>query len=218
MPNYYVMNGEDEETYQVETLEDGRYRILKPTGEAVVVDAFSPEDGRLHLLTEGGQSHDFAVREVNGDYTVQIRGWDTHVGIAKALTFGYPPKLTALDQAVSALLDDIRALELEERVTICVASEFGRTPRLNPAAGRDHWPRAQSVLLAGAGIERGVVVGQTDPRGEEPIEREVSPADLHATLLSALGMDVEHVLHTPDGRPARVVPIGGAPITEALRS
>lgn len=81
MPNYYVMNGEDEETFQVESLDDGRYRIVKPSGDEVIVDAFSPEQGRLHLLTEGGQSHDFSVREVDGDYTVQIRGHDTHVEV-----------------------------------------------------------------------------------------------------------------------------------------
>ena len=81
MPNYYVMNGEHEETYQVESMADGRYRIVKPTGDEVVVDAFSPQPGRLHLLTEGGQSHDFAVREVDGDYAIQIRGLDTHVEV-----------------------------------------------------------------------------------------------------------------------------------------
>ncbi len=81
MPNYFVMNGEDEETFQVESLKDGRYRIVKPSGDEVIVDAFSPERGRLHLLTEGGQSHDFAIREVEGDYTVQIKGVDTHVEV-----------------------------------------------------------------------------------------------------------------------------------------
>ena len=81
MPNYFVMNGEEEETFQVETLEDGRYHIIKPNGEDVTVDAYSPEEGRLHLLTEGGQSHDFAVREFEGDFTVQIKGIDTHVEV-----------------------------------------------------------------------------------------------------------------------------------------
>lgn len=81
MPNYFVMNGEEEETFQVESMQDGRYRIVKPSGDEVIVDAFSPETGRLHLLTEGGQSHDFAIREREGDFTVQIRGLDTHVEV-----------------------------------------------------------------------------------------------------------------------------------------
>ena len=81
MPNYFVMDGEEERAFVVESLPDGRYWIKKPNGDEVIVDAFSPQDGRLHLLTEGGQSHDFAVREADGDYTVQIRGVDTHVEV-----------------------------------------------------------------------------------------------------------------------------------------
>lgn len=81
MPNYFVLNGEDEETYTVETLPDGRYQIVKPSGDEVIVDAFSPEPGRMHLLTGGGQSHDFAVREAGEEFVVQISGVDTHVEV-----------------------------------------------------------------------------------------------------------------------------------------
>ena len=81
MQNYFVMNDDQEETYQVETLPDGRYRVVRPSGDEVVIDAYSPEENRLHLLTEGGQSHDIAIREVDGDYTIQIRGVDTHVEV-----------------------------------------------------------------------------------------------------------------------------------------
>jgi biotin carboxyl carrier protein len=81
MPNYFVMNGEDEESYSVETLDDGRYRIVKPSGDEVIVDAYAPQPGRLHLLTEDGASHDFAVRENDGDFAVMIRGIDTHVEV-----------------------------------------------------------------------------------------------------------------------------------------
>jgi len=81
MPNYYVMNGDEERSFVVESLADGRFWIKKPDGDEVVVDAFAPESGRLHLLTQGGQSHDFAVRESSGVYTVQIRGVDTHVEV-----------------------------------------------------------------------------------------------------------------------------------------
>ena len=149
---------------------------------------------------------------------VRDRGWDHHVGIARALTYGFPPKLTALDGAVSALIEDLDHRGLSDRVAVCVASEFGRTPRLNPAGGRDHWARAQSVLLFGAGLRRGVVVGRTDARGEEPVERPLSPADLFATLLTVLGSDTERILHTPAGRPIRLVEDGAAPIAEILAS
>lgn len=158
-------------------------------------------------LVEHGSTRVVLARDV---------GWDHHVGIARALTYGFPPKLTALDGAVSALIEDLDARGLGERVAVCVASEFGRTPRLNPSGGRDHWARAQSVLLFGAGLRRGVVVGSTDARGEEPLERPLSPADLFATLARVLGLDTEQVLQTPAGRPIRLVEDGAAPIGEIL--
>ncbi|MFY9341431.1 MAG: DUF1501 domain-containing protein, partial [Planctomycetota bacterium] len=166
-----------------------------------------------------GQSCLLARRLVEGGArTVFVNepGWDHHQQIKTALSYGFPPKLTALDGALSALLDDLRRTGLEERVLVCVASEFGRTPRLNPSGGRDHWPRAQSVLLSGAGIRPGVV-GCTDARGEEPVERPLAPEDVFATLAAALGIDRELVLHTPDGRPVRFVAEGAQPVHEALR-
>lgn len=163
-----------------------------------------------------GQSCLLAARLVTrGARVVLVRdvGWDHHQRIANALGFGYPPKLQALDDCLAALLDDLRDGPLAGKALVCVASEFGRTPRLNPAGGRDHWPRAQSVLLAGAGIREGIVVGKTDDRGEEPIERPLSPADLFATLVDRLGVPQEP-LHTADGRPVRVVGAGAEVIDE----
>lgn len=167
-----------------------------------------------------GQSCLLARRLVEGGVrTVLVadNGWDHHQRIDTALTYGFPPKLRALDQALAALLDDLRQRELEDRVLVCVASEFGRTPRLNPAGGRDHWPRAQSVLLCGAGIKPGVV-GRTDARGEEPAERPIAPEDLFATIVTALGLPADQVLHTADGRPVRLIAAGAAPVFEALRA
>ncbi len=144
-------------------------------------------------------------------------GWDHHQRIATGLTYGFPPKLAALDEAMAALLDDLRDRELLDRVLVCVASEFGRTPRLNPSGGRDHWPRAQSVLLCGAGVRPGVV-GRTDARGEEPAERPIAPADVFATLVAALGIDLDLQLRTGDGRPVRLVAPDAAPLAEVLRA
>jgi hypothetical protein len=166
-----------------------------------------------------GQSCLLARRLVRaGVRTVMVTdtGWDHHDRIASALTYGFPPKLDALDGALAALLDDVRDGALDETLVV-VASEFGRTPRLNPGGGRDHWPRAQSVLLFGAGVRPGVV-GRTDARGEEPVERPLAPEDLHATLVAALGVDAGTVLQTPDGRPVRLVAPGAAPIPEVLRA
>ncbi|HEX6812691.1 MAG TPA: DUF1501 domain-containing protein [Planctomycetota bacterium] len=166
-----------------------------------------------------GQSCLLARRLVAGGVrTVFVgdTGWDHHTQIKTALTYGFPPKLQALDEALSALLDDLREQQLDD-VLVCLCSEFGRTPRLNPLGGRDHWPRAQSVLLYGAGI-RPAVVGTTDARGEEPSERPIAPADVVATLALALGIERELVLRTADGRPVRLVPEEAEPVAEVLRA
>lgn len=155
-----------------------------------------------------GQSCLLARRLLEGGVRsvfVRYQGWDHHQGIAKALTYGFPPKLEALNQAVPALYHDLEERGMLERTTVLLASEFGRTPRLNPAGGRDHWSRASSALLFGAGIKPGVVLGKTDARGEEPIEDPVSPGDLFHTVLAALGVDLEKVWQTPDGRPVRLI-------------
>lgn len=147
---------------------------------------------------------------------VRYRGWDHHQNIRRAMTYGFPPKLQGIDDGVSALVEDLERSGLGERCAVMLASEFGRTPRLNPRGGRDHWPRAYSVLLYGAGFKRGVVHGATDRRGEEPVEDPVSPADLNATVLTALGVDRETELRTPDGRPIPVVERGAATVAGVL--
>jgi hypothetical protein len=152
-----------------------------------------------------------------GVQTVLVRdtGWDHHQGVRRALTHGFPGKLPALDQVLSALLDELRD-EAGEAITVAVLTEFGRTPRLNPDGGRDHWPRAQSALLFGAGVRHGVVHGTTDARGEEPASDPCSPGDLWATLLAARGADLDAVLATDTGRPVTLVPDGAKPIAAVL--
>jgi uncharacterized protein (DUF1501 family) len=181
----------------------------------------TPETRKRYGRKLLGQSALLARRLVEGGVRtvlVRFKGWDHHESIARALTYGFPPKLEALDQAVTALHEDLARRGLDERVTVVLASEFGRTPRINPRGGRDHWARASSVLLFGGGLRRGVVVGKTDANGEAPIERPVSPADLFCTVLGALGADLEQVLHTPDGRPVRTVNESAKPIREILQS
>ncbi|MEZ6037189.1 MAG: DUF1501 domain-containing protein [Planctomycetota bacterium] len=198
-------------------------RALSLDGEVRQWFDLGAEDARMrstygrHRL---GQSCLLARRLVQGGarcVLVRDDGWDHHRDIRRALTYGFPPKYEAVDQAISALVDDLDELGLAERVVVMVASEFGRTPRLNPAGGRDHWPRAQSVLAFGGGFARGAVVGRTDRKGEEPVDGATTPADLHATLVRALGGDVEQVIETADGRPYPVVERGGAPVAAALR-
>lgn len=147
---------------------------------------------------------------------VRDKGWDHHRNIVNALTYGFPPKLEALDQSVSALHEDLERRGMLENTLVMVASEFGRTPRVNSSGGRDHWSRASSVLLFGAGIRPGTVIGKTDAKGEAPSEYPVSPADLFYTILTALDANLGRSLHTADGRPIPIIEPGMKLIRELL--
>jgi len=143
--------------------------------------------------------------------TVVDTGWDTHQQIFKALPDALFPgsgKLPALDRAYSALIEDLHTRGLLDSTLVVLMGEFGRTPKLNSIGGRDHWPRAGFVLLAGGGIRGGQVIGRTDAYGEGPAERPVSPADLGCTLLQALGVDARREYQTPDGRPMAILADG----------
>ena len=135
-------------------------------------------------------------------------GWDTHQQNFPTLKNTLAPPI---DQGVSALIGDLDNLGLLERTLVIMMGEFGRTPRINPNAGRDHHGRANCALLAGAGLPRGLLLGRTDPQGDAPVDRHMTPADLAATLYTALGIDPDHQFQTPDGRPIRLVDNGKVP-------
>ena len=147
--------------------------------------------------------------------TVNDDGWDTHDNAWKRLagTFNqgkqiYAGKLPDLDLAYSALLEDLDERGLLDSTLVILMGEFGRTPKINSIGGRDHWPRAMSVLLAGGGAKRGQVVGETDAYGELPAERPVLPEDLLATVYALLGIDVDREYRTSTGRPVKVLDRG----------
>jgi len=143
--------------------------------------------------------------------TVVDTGWDTHQQIFKELPDSRFPgsgKLPALDRAYSALITDLRERGLLESTLVVLLGEFGRTPKLNAAGGRDHWPRAGSVCLAGGGIKGGQVIGATNGFGEIPVDRPVGPPDLAFTLLKLLGIDPNRELTTPTGRPMKIMSEG----------
>jgi uncharacterized protein (DUF1501 family) len=121
----------------------------------------------------------------------------------------------AFDRAVPALLDDLDRRGLLGSTLVILATEFGRTPRINPLAGRDHWPNAFSIAVAGGGLNSGQVVGGTDKLAAAVADRPITPQDLAATLLTVLGIDPATKIHTPAGRPVPLVS-GGTPIAELL--
>jgi uncharacterized protein (DUF1501 family) len=127
-------------------------------------------------------------------------------------------RLPYLDQALSALIEDVYARGLDRQILIVVMGEFGRTPRLSTNAngtGRDHWPQAYTALLSGGGLRTGQVVGATNARGEYPKERPVTPQDLLATVYRHLGIDPQHELKDAVGRPVPVL-AEGRPIPELI--
>ena len=152
--------------------------------------------------------------------TVNSKGWDTHNDLFSRLKERYPGDkwalLPSLDFALSGLIRDLSDRGMLDDTLVVVMGEFGRTPKLNANGGRDHWPRAFSVVVAGAGVPGGQVIGQSDSLGESPKDRPVTPADLAATIYTLLGIDPKLMLHTGDGRPVRVAPDGSKAVSELI--
>ena len=118
------------------------------------------------------------------------------------------------DQAYSALIEDLDQRGMLPSTLVANISEFGRTPRVNPAGGRDHWPQCYSVYFAGCGVKGGRVVGASDPIGGVPADRPVDPGHVVATIFHSLGFDLESHLPGPNGRPFPLVDFGKREIHE----
>ncbi|MCG6155076.1 DUF1501 domain-containing protein [Rubinisphaera margarita] len=118
------------------------------------------------------------------------------------------------DQAYGALITDLEERGLLEKTLVCNLAEFGRTPRVNPAGGRDHWPQCFTTYFAGGGVKGGRVVGKSDSIGAYPDERPVNPSEVVATIFHSLGLDLETHLPGPAGRPFPLVDFGTKPIHE----
>lgn len=131
-------------------------------------------------------------------------------------------RMPAYDQALTALIEDVYARGLDKDVMIVVGSDFGHTPKINPQRGnksgvmqpgRDHWPKAMSVLVSGGAMPMGQVIGATNEKGEHPIERVMTPNDLWATVYQHLGIDYNAYLMNLEGLPMQILPFG-KPIPE----
>ncbi len=142
--------------------------------------------------------------------TVYYGGWDHHKDIFKTLKGDFNKRF---DQGVAALIRDLDQRGMMDNTLVVVLGEFGRTPKVNKDAGRDHWPYAMSVLMAGAGVPRGQAVGATDAKGYHAAENVYKPEDFAATLYTKMGIDHTRVLHTNTGRPIQIVN-GGKPMKE----
>lgn len=116
------------------------------------------------------------------------------------------------DQAYSALISDLDERGLLDKTLVCNLAEFGRTPKVNPAGGRDHWPQVFTVYFAGGGVQGGRVIGASDPIGATPADYPVDPGNVVATIFKSLNLDLEQHLPGPAGRPFPLVDIGKHPI------
>lgn len=130
--------------------------------------------------------------------TLSFGSWDRHGGNFERL----PEQLAKLDLGLSALVEDLHQRGLERDVSVIAWGEFGRTPRINPGGGRDHWPQASCALLAGGGMRMGQVIGSTNRLGEVPQDRPIHYQEVFATLYRQLGIDVATAtIPDPNGRP-----------------
>lgn len=129
--------------------------------------------------------------------TVTSGGWDTHRDNFKGLKRLMPP----VDQGLPALMADLESRGLSENTLVVWLTDFGRTPKINSATGRDHWSSAGFAMFGGGGCPKGQVIGATDEEGGRPIDAEYYPEDIAATIYTKLGVPLETIHHTPDGRP-----------------
>jgi uncharacterized protein (DUF1501 family) len=133
--------------------------------------------------------------------TVSLGGWDTHGQNFRSLKERLLPQI---DQALAALLEDLDGRGLLKSTVVYCAGEFGRTPKINKGAGRDHWARSMAVVLAGGGVRRGYAHGSTDAQGMAPAAEACTPDDVSATIFHCLGIDPHAELATPTGRPVQL--------------
>jgi hypothetical protein len=178
------------------------YDLISSESAKLAFD-ISKEDQKtkeMYGLTTAGQRLLISRRLIEAGVrflTVSYGGWDMHDNIKN----GFEKQAPEFDQALAALLSDLSDRGLLDETVVVVTSEFGRTPKINNTAGRDHWPRVFSTLIAGGGVKNGQIYGTSDSLGGEVDENPVSPSDLSATIFSLLGIDPEKQFMTPDLRP-----------------
>jgi hypothetical protein len=177
--------------------------------------AAEPESIRNEYgMNDAGQRMLMARRLVEGGVrfvSLTYGGWDMHSGIANGMERGLPK----FDQAYAALIKDLERRGMLEKTLVMVSSEFGRSPKINKDAGRDHWPKVFSVVFAGGGFKKGLVYGSSDPTGSEPAEDPLTVENMATTVYRCLGINADKRLMAPGNRPIDIVR-GGTVMSDLL--
>ncbi|MSR59301.1 MAG: DUF1501 domain-containing protein [Planctomycetaceae bacterium] len=181
-------------------------------------DAFdlNREDPRLRAKYGGGLGEQMLLArrlcEVGtGFVTIHFGGWDMHAQIVPGLKSLCPQ----VDQAVSTFVDDVVQRGLDKQILLVISGEFGRTPRINPSAGRDHWAPLSTLAFACGGLHNGQVIGESNAKVEVPASHPIGPQDMMATIFHTLGIDRDLHYYDQSGRPTPMIE-RGKPIRELV--
>ena len=146
-----------------------------------------------------------------GFVTIHHGGWDMHGQIVQGLKNLCPQ----IDQAVAAFVDDVAQRGLDKRILLVISGEFGRTPRINGSAGRDHWAPLSTLAFAHGGLKNGQIVGESNSKVEVPKSTPITPQDMMATIFTVLGIDTGLHYYDQGGRPTPMI-VNGKPIKEIV--
>jgi len=214
--NYFAQKNESDQVAAMDTFYERAYSLVSSpeAREAFNIDA---EDGKLrdeYGRNQAGQRMLMARRLVESGVrmvTMTYGGWDMHQRITDSIKRRVPE----FDQAFAALIRDLDRRGILDDTLVMVSSEFGRTPKINKDAGRDHWPKVFSVALAGGGLKQGYIHGASNATSSEPEFDPVGPEDLATTMYHQLGIVADKELMAPGDRPIEIVD-GGKVIKDIL--
>lgn len=201
------LESEDALLQGMNQFQERAYRMISSERSRQAFDLAAEPESEMDRFGrhEFGQSMLLAARLVEAGVrfvTVLLEGWDTHQDNFNTLARQLLPQL---DQSLAGLLGRLQDRGLLSSTSVLTVGEFGRTPRINGNAGRDHWAQAACALFAGGGFNVGQVIGRTDARAEGPEEQGYSPDDLAASFLSGLGLDPQREYDSGSGRPITAI-------------
>ena len=204
--DYFAKKEKSDALNAMDTFYERAYSLISSpeAREAFNIEAESPGVRDEYGRNEAGQRMLMARRLVTAGVrfvSLTYGGWDMHNSISAAMR----GQLPTFDQAFAALVSDLDRNGKLDETLIMVSSEFGRTPKVNGNAGRDHWPKVFSVVLAGGGIKKGSIFGSSNPVASEPENDEIGPADLATTVYYQMGIIADKELMAPGDRPIEIV-------------